>query len=160
MAKNAKQQAAIAMSMKAAGKKPKMAKGGTMKKYDNGGKVTPNEKTGSDQLPSAVKNTKTRRGLFGRTIETTTTKTDRRDTDNYPISGYDFTRVKKVSDRYGNPLKEKVVTYGETSGGSRELGSRRRLNKGAKGGTTGGTALKNALIKAGYKKGGSVKKKK
>ena len=29
MAKNAKQQAAIAMSMKAAGKKPKMAKGGT-----------------------------------------------------------------------------------------------------------------------------------
>ena len=28
MAKNAKQQAAIAMSMKAAGKKPKMAKGG------------------------------------------------------------------------------------------------------------------------------------
>lgn len=31
--------------------------------------------------------------------------------------------------------------------------------KMAKGGTTGGTALKNALIKAGYKKGGSVKKK-
>jgi hypothetical protein len=29
MAKNAKQQAAIAMSMKAAGKKPKMAKGGS-----------------------------------------------------------------------------------------------------------------------------------
>jgi hypothetical protein len=28
MAKNAKQQAAIAMSMKASGKKPKMAKGG------------------------------------------------------------------------------------------------------------------------------------
>jgi hypothetical protein len=28
-----------------------------------------------------------------------------------------------------------------------------------KGGATGGTALKNALIKAGYKKGGSVKKK-
>ena len=173
MAKNAKQQAAIAMSMKAAGKKPKMAKGGnagalfirmakggTMKKYDNGGKVTPDEKTGSDQSPSAVKNTKTRRGLFGRTIETTTTKADRRDTDNYPISGYNVTRVKKVSDRYGIPLKEKVVTYGETSGGSRELGSKRRLNKGAKGGTTGGTALKNALIKAGYKKGGSVKKKK
>lgn len=29
MAKNSKQQAAIAMSMKAAGKKPKMAKGGS-----------------------------------------------------------------------------------------------------------------------------------
>lgn len=159
MAKNAKQQAAIAMSMKAAGKKPKMAKGDTMKKYNNGGKVTPDEKTGSDRSPSAVKNTKTRKGLFGRTIETTTTKADRRDIDSYPISGYDVTRVKKVSDRYGNPLKEKVVTYGETSGGSRELGSRRRLDKGAKGGTTGGTALKNALIKAGYKKGGSVKKK-
>ena len=43
MAKNAKQQAAIAMSMKAAGKKPKMAKGGTMKKYGDGGKVTSDE---------------------------------------------------------------------------------------------------------------------
>lgn len=32
--------------------------------------------------------------------------------------------------------------------------------KMAKGGTTGGTALKNALIKAGYKKGGAVKSKK
>jgi hypothetical protein len=33
------------------------------------------------------------------------------------------------------------------------------VGKMEKGGATGGTALKNALIKAGYKKGGSVKKK-
>jgi hypothetical protein len=39
MAKNAKQQAAIAMSMKAAGKKPKMAKGG-FPDLNNDGKVT------------------------------------------------------------------------------------------------------------------------
>ena len=32
--------------------------------------------------------------------------------------------------------------------------------KMAKGGTAGGTALKNALVKAGYKKGGMVKAKK
>ena len=40
MAKNAKQQAAIAMSMKAAGKKPKMAKGGAFPDLTKDGKVT------------------------------------------------------------------------------------------------------------------------
>jgi len=33
-------------------------------------------------------------------------------------------------------------------------------NKMAKGGSAGGTALKNALIAKGYKKGGAVKAKK
>ena len=40
MAKNAKQQAAIAMSMKAVGKKPKMAKGGSFPDLTGDGKVT------------------------------------------------------------------------------------------------------------------------
>jgi hypothetical protein len=40
MAKNAKQQAAIAMSMKAAGKKPKMAAGGSFPDLNKDGKVT------------------------------------------------------------------------------------------------------------------------
>jgi len=40
MAKNSKQQAAIAMSMKAAGKKPKMQKGGSFPDLTGDGKVT------------------------------------------------------------------------------------------------------------------------
>jgi hypothetical protein len=40
MAKNAKQQAAIAINMKAAGKKPKMAKGGSFPDLTGDGKVT------------------------------------------------------------------------------------------------------------------------
>ena len=40
MAKNPKQQAAIAMSMKAAGKKPKMAKGGSFPDLNNDGKMS------------------------------------------------------------------------------------------------------------------------
>ena len=40
MAKNAKQQAAIAMSMKAKGKKPKMASGGSFPDLTGDGKVT------------------------------------------------------------------------------------------------------------------------
>jgi hypothetical protein len=35
-----------------------------------------------------------------------------------------------------------------------------KKTKMEKGGTAGGTALKNALVKAGYKKGGMVKSKK
>lgn len=42
-------------------------------------------------------------------------------------------------------------------GGSMKSSTKTKM---AKGGSTGGTALKNALIKAGYKKGGSVKMKK
>jgi hypothetical protein len=41
-------------------------------------------------------------------------------------------------------------------GGSMKGSSKTKMEKG---GSAGGTALKNALIKAGYKKGGSVKKK-
>jgi hypothetical protein len=40
MAKSAKQQAAIAISMKAAGKKPKMQKGGSFPDLTGDGKVT------------------------------------------------------------------------------------------------------------------------
>jgi hypothetical protein len=40
MAKNSKKQAAIAMSMKAAGKKPKMAKGGSFPDLTGDGKLT------------------------------------------------------------------------------------------------------------------------
>jgi hypothetical protein len=40
MAKNSKQQAATAMSMKAAGKKPKMAKGGSFPDLTGDGKLT------------------------------------------------------------------------------------------------------------------------
>jgi hypothetical protein len=48
-AKSPKQQAAIAMSMKAAGKKPKMAMGGTLKDV-------PADKVGLSKLPTAVRN--------------------------------------------------------------------------------------------------------
>jgi hypothetical protein len=50
MAKNAKQQAAIAMSMKAAGKKPKMAAGGSLKP------VNPSTNPGLSKLPTEVRN--------------------------------------------------------------------------------------------------------
>jgi hypothetical protein len=51
MAKNAKQQAAIAMSMKAAGKKPKkMAAGGSLKPVDT------SKNPGLSKLPTAVRN--------------------------------------------------------------------------------------------------------
>ena len=50
MAKNAKQQAAIAMSMKAAGKKPKMATGGSLKP------VNPSSNPGLAKLPTEVRN--------------------------------------------------------------------------------------------------------
>lgn len=51
MAKNAKQQAAIAMSMKAAGKKPKMAMGGsTLKPVDS------SKNPGLSKLPTEVRN--------------------------------------------------------------------------------------------------------
>jgi hypothetical protein len=51
MAKNAKQQAAIAMSMKAAGKKPKkMAAGGSLKPVDA------SKNPGLSKLPTAVRN--------------------------------------------------------------------------------------------------------
>ena len=40
MAKNAKQQAAIAMSMKAAGKKPKMKAGGSFPDLNGDGKIS------------------------------------------------------------------------------------------------------------------------
>lgn len=50
MAKNAKQQAAIAMSMKAKGKKPKMASGGSLKQVDS------SENPGLAKLPTAVRN--------------------------------------------------------------------------------------------------------
>ena len=48
-AKNSKQQAAIAMSMKAAGKKPKMAMGGSLKDV-------PADKVGLSKLPTEVRN--------------------------------------------------------------------------------------------------------
>jgi len=51
MAKNAKQQAAIAMSMKAAGKKPKkMQAGGSLKPVDA------SKNPGLSKLPTAVRN--------------------------------------------------------------------------------------------------------
>ena len=50
-------------------------------------------------------------------------------------------------------MKTKCMSCGGSMKGSSKT-------KMAKGGTAGGTALKNALIKAGYKKGGSVNKKK
>lgn len=50
MANNAKQQAAIAMSMKAAGKKPKMAKGGPLKPVDS------SKNPGLAKLPKEVRN--------------------------------------------------------------------------------------------------------
>ena len=51
MAKNAKQQAAIAMSMKAKGKKPKMQDGGsTLKPVDS------SKNPGLSKLPTAVRN--------------------------------------------------------------------------------------------------------
>jgi len=84
MAKNAKQQAAVAMSMKAAGKKPKMGAGG-MHMMPNG---------------SMMKDSMMKKG------------------------------------GYASATKKPTM---------------------AKGGAAG-TALKNALVKAGYKKGGSAKK--
>ena len=48
MAKSRKQQAAIAISMKAAGKKPKMSKGGTLKPVPSG------KEKSLGQLPTAV----------------------------------------------------------------------------------------------------------
>ena len=42
-------------------------------------------------------------------------------------------------------------------GGSMKSSTKPKLEKG---GSAGGTALKNALIKAGYKKGGPVRMKK
>jgi hypothetical protein len=50
MAKNAKQQAAIAVAMKAKGQKPKMASGGSLKPVD----ATKNP--GLAKLPTAVRN--------------------------------------------------------------------------------------------------------
>jgi hypothetical protein len=50
MAKNSKQQAAIAMSMKAAGKKPKMAPGGSFKPVDT------SKNPGLAKLPTEVRN--------------------------------------------------------------------------------------------------------
>lgn len=51
MAKNAKQQAAIAVSMKAAGKKPKkMQSGGSLKPVDS------SKNPGLSKLPTAVRN--------------------------------------------------------------------------------------------------------
>ena len=50
MAKSAKQQAAIAMSMKAAGKKPKMQSGGSLKPVDK------SKNPGLAKLPTAVRN--------------------------------------------------------------------------------------------------------
>jgi hypothetical protein len=49
MATSKKQQAAIAMSMKAAGKKPKMAMGGSLKDV-------PADKVGLSKLPTEVRN--------------------------------------------------------------------------------------------------------
>lgn len=49
MATSKKQQAAIAMSMKAKGKKPKMEMGGTLKDV-------PADKVGLGKLPTAVRN--------------------------------------------------------------------------------------------------------
>jgi len=48
--KSSKQQAAIAMSMKAAGKKPKMKMGGSLKPVDS------SENPGLAKLPTAVRN--------------------------------------------------------------------------------------------------------
>jgi len=48
-AKSSKQQAAIAIAMKASGKKPKMAMGGTLKDV-------PSDKVGLSKLPTAVRN--------------------------------------------------------------------------------------------------------
>ena len=48
--KSSKQQAAIAMSMKAAGKKPKMAKGGSLKPVDA------SKNPGLAKLPTEVRN--------------------------------------------------------------------------------------------------------
>ena len=50
MAKNAKQQAAIAMSMKAKGKKPKMQAGGSLKPVDS------SKNPGLSKLPTEVRN--------------------------------------------------------------------------------------------------------
>ena len=50
MAKSAKQQAAIAMSMKAAGKSPKMQKGGSLKPVDS------SKNPGLAKLPTQVRN--------------------------------------------------------------------------------------------------------
>jgi hypothetical protein len=50
MAKNSKQQAAIAMSMKAAGKKPKMKPGGSFKPVDS------SKNPGLAKLPAPVRN--------------------------------------------------------------------------------------------------------
>lgn len=50
MAKNPKQQAAIAMSMKAAGKKPKMQSGGSLKAVDS------SKNPGLSKLPTEVRN--------------------------------------------------------------------------------------------------------
>ena len=50
MAKSAKQQAAIAISMKAAGKKPKMAMGGSLKPVDS------SKNPGLSKLPTEVRN--------------------------------------------------------------------------------------------------------
>lgn len=50
MAKNTKQQAAIAMSMKAKGKKPKMQTGGSLKPVDS------SKNPGLSKLPTAVRN--------------------------------------------------------------------------------------------------------
>ena len=66
--KSAKQQAAVAMSMKAAGKKPKVGMGGmpmladrsmmidSMMKKGGALKTVPSNKTGLKKLPTAVRN--------------------------------------------------------------------------------------------------------
>jgi hypothetical protein len=66
-----------------------------------------------------------KKNIFGRTVRRTFSKTTNRDYEGMPYGRETVKKTKAVFDKEGNFVKGKKVSYQETSGGSRVLGSRK-----------------------------------